>query len=274
MVNVIDRDTRMCISLAARPGNHGNRFHNFLYAELGLNFVYKSFTSSDIGATVGGIRSMGIRGAGVSMPYKESCMPYLDALDASAAAIDSVNTIVNDDGRLTGYNTDYLAIRAMLDEHSVPRDEPFALLGHGGMGKAVLAALRDAGFRQGVVVAPRHLERGAALAGRYGFAAVPDLDGARPALLVNASPVGMAGGPEVDDLAFPPDAVDAASTVLDVVYLPPDTPLVRRARAAGVPRVLTGDEVMALQALEQFVLYTGVRPTADQVARAEEYASR
>ena len=48
MVNVIDRDTVLCISLAARPGNHGNRFHNFLYAELGLNYLYKSFTSSDI----------------------------------------------------------------------------------------------------------------------------------------------------------------------------------------------------------------------------------
>ncbi|HQY33158.1 MAG TPA: shikimate 5-dehydrogenase [Actinotalea sp.] len=272
MVNVIDRDTRMCISLAARPGNHGNRFHNFLYAELGLNYVYKSFTSSDIGATVGGIRSMGIRGAGVSMPYKESCMPFLDVIDPSAAAIDSVNTIVNDDGVLTGYNTDYLAIRTMLDEHGIPRTEDFALLGHGGMGKAVLAALRDAGFTRGVVVAPRNLERGRALAERYGFPAVADLGDARPQLLVNATPVGMAGGPEADDLPFPDEVVRAATTVLDVVYLPPDTPMVRLARALGT-HVLAGDEVMALQALEQFVRYTGVRPTADQVARAEAYAS-
>lgn len=271
MVNVIDRDTVMCISLAATPGNHGNRFHNFLYAELGLNYVYKSFSSSDIGATVGGIRSMGIRGAGVSMPYKESCMPFLDAIDPSAAAIDSVNTIVNDDGVLTGYNTDYLAIRTMLVEHRVSPDQDVAVLGAGGMAKAVVAALRDLGFARVTVVA-RTLARGRALAERYGFDAVSELGQARPGVLVNASPVGMAGGPDSEDLAFGEDAVRAASTVLDVVYLPARTPLVRLAEQLG-RTALRGDDVMRLQALEQFVLYTGVRPTDEQVDRAEEYAS-
>ena len=271
MVNVIDRDTVLCISLAARPGNHGNRFHNFLYAELGLNYLYKSFTSSDIGATVGGIRSMGIRGAGVSMPYKESCMPFLDAIDPSAAAIDSVNTIVNDDGVLTGYNTDYLAIRTMLVEHEVSPDQDVAVLGAGGMAKAVVAALRDTGFTRVTVVA-RTAERGRALAERYGFTSVTALGDARPAVLVNASPVGMTGGPEAEELAFGEDVVRAASTVLDVVYLPSETPLTRFADSLG-HRVLRGDEVMRLQALEQFVLYTGVRPTDAQVDAAEEYAS-
>ena len=271
MVNLIDRDTVLCISLAARPGNHGNRFHNFLYAELGLNFVYKSFTSSDIGATVGGIRSMGIRGAGVSMPYKESCMPFLDAIDPSAAAIDSVNTIVNDDGVLTGYNTDYLAIRTMLVEHEVRPDQDAAVLGAGGMAKAVVAALRDTGFRRVTVVA-RTPPRGRALAERYGFDAVGELGDARPGVLVNASPVGMTGGPGVDDLAFGEDVVRAATTVFDVVARPAETPLVRLASSLGLA-VLRGDEVMRLQALEQFVLYTGVRPTDEQVDHAEEYAS-
>lgn len=272
MVNRIDRDTVMCISLAARPGNHGNRFHNFLYDELGLNFVYKSFTSSDIGATIGGIRSLGIRGASVSMPYKESCMPFLDHIDPSAAAIDSVNTIVNDGGVLTGYNTDYLAVRAMLTEYGIPTDLDFALLGAGGMGKACLAALVDSGFRDGVVVASRSLERAEALAGRYGVRAVASLGDARPGLLLNATPVGMAGGAESDALAFPEEVVRGAKVVFDVVYLPPDTPLVRLARSLGI-RTLTGDEVIARQAAEQFALYTGVRPTPEQVARAEEYAS-
>ncbi len=271
MVNVIDRDTVMCISLAARPGNHGNRFHNFLYAELGLNYVYKSFSSSDIGATIGGIRSMGIRGAGVSMPYKESCMAFLDAIDPSAAAIASVNTIVNEDGRLIGYNTDYLAIRTMLAEHHVSPEQPVAVLGAGGMAKAVVAALRDAGFTRVTVVA-RSLERGRALAERYGFTAVSGLGDARPAVLVNASPVGTAGGPEAEQIAFGEEAVRAAATVLDVVYLPARTPLVRFAESLGLA-VLRGDEVMRLQALEQFVLYTGVRPTDEQIDRAEEYAS-
>ncbi|WP_423185091.1 shikimate 5-dehydrogenase [Arthrobacter sp. NyZ413] len=271
-MNSIDRDTVMCLSLAARPGNHGNKFHNFLHDELGLNYVYKSFTSSDIGATIGGIRSLGIRGAGVSMPYKESCMPFLDTIDPSAAAIDSVNTIVNEDGVLTGYNTDYLAVRAMLAEHRVPSGADFALLGAGGMGKAVLAALVDSGFTNGVVVSPRNLGRGERLAARYGVSAVPELGGRRPRLLINATPVGMAGGPEADQLAFNREIVEAADTVLDVVYLPPDTPLVKLARELG-RQVLSGDEVMMRQAKEQFTMYTGVVPTAGQIERAEAFAA-
>ena len=271
MVIPIDRDTTMCISLAARPGNHGNRFHNYLYAELGLNYVYKSFRSTDIGATVGGVRSMGIRGAGVSMPYKESCMPFLDHIDPSAAAIDSVNTIVNDHGVLTGYNTDYLAVRSLLAAYSLPTDLPFALLGAGGMAKAVLAALVDSGFRDGVVLS-RTPQRGADLASRYGVESDTALNGRRPTLLINSTPIGMSGGPERDDLAFDANAIDAASAVLDVVYLPADTPMVRHAHSLG-KTTITGDQVMLRQALEQFVMYTGVRPTPEQIQAAEDYAN-
>jgi len=262
----------MCISLAARPGDHGNRFHNYLYAELGLNFVYKSFSSSDIGATVGGIRSLGIRGVGVSMPYKESCMPFFDKIDPSAAAIDSVNTIVNDDGVLTGYNTDYIAVRSLLADNQLDTTVPFALLGAGGMAKAVLAALVDAGFHDGVVVAPRSPERGEQLAARYGVQADISLGDRKPRLLLNATPVGMEGGPEVDQLAFAADVVAEADAVFDVVYLPSNTPMVKLARSLG-KTTITGDQVMARQALEQFVMYTGVRPTSEQIRVAEEYAN-
>ncbi|WP_415076442.1 shikimate 5-dehydrogenase [Microbacterium sp.] len=269
---MVDRDTTMCISLAARPGNHGNRFHNFLYAELGLNYLYKSFSSTDIGATIGGIRSLGIRGASVSMPYKESCIPFLDALEDSARAIDSVNTIVNDGGRLTGLNTDFIAVRSLLDEHGIPSTASFALLGAGGMAKAVLAALVDAGLRDGVVLAPTNPQRGARLAGRYGVETDTELGSRRPALLVNATPLGMSGGPEAGTLAFDAAAVAAADYVFDVVYLPADTPLVDLARAEG-KTVITGDQVMVRQAKEQFELYTGVAPTPEQIARAELFSA-
>lgn len=269
-VPAIDRDTVMCISLAARRGNHGNRFHNFLYGELGLNFVYKSFSARDIGAAVAGIRSLDIRGAGVSMPYKESCMPFLDRIDDSAAVIDSVNTIVNDDGILTGYNTDYLAVRELLAR--VDPGTSFAVLGCGGMAKAVVAALHDLGFGTGTVIANTSLPRAQALAQRYGYQAGIGLAGPT-GLLVNATPVGMSGGPEEHALAFTTEQVAAADAVLDVVALPPSTPLVRASRRAG-KLTLTGDEVMMRQALEQFVMYTGVRPDADQLARAEQYASQ
>lgn len=267
-MNVVDKDTVLCISLAARPGNHGTRFHNHLYDQLGLNVVYLSFSSSDIGATLAGVRSLGIRGVSVSMPYKESCIEHLDRLDPSAAAIESVNTIVNDGGVLTGYNTDYLAVRELVRE--LPRDLRFALRGSGGMAKAVLAALVDSGLTDGVVVA-RNARAAAALAERYGVLSAPTLDS--PAgFLLNATPIGMAGGPESADLPFAVEQVTGAAAVLEAVYLPPGTPFVRAATGAGVP-VIPGTQILMLQALEQFVLYTGVRPTPAQVEAAEAYAS-
>lgn len=271
----ITKDTRLCISLAARPSNHGTRFHNFLYRELGLDFLYKAMTTDDIAAAVGGVRALGIRGCSVSMPFKEACIPHLDALDASAEAIASVNTIVNTDGRLEAFNTDYLAIRSVLASHQVPTDSSFAVKGSGGMAKAVIAALRDAGFARGVVVA-RNEAAGRAVAGQYGFDWVRELDDAArrahaPRLLINATPVGMAGGPAASDLSFPAQDVEAAETVFDVVAMPAETPLVRLARDRA-KRTISGAEVIKLQALEQFELYTGVRPTDEQAERAEQYA--
>jgi shikimate dehydrogenase len=272
MTRRITKDTRLCMSLAARPSNIGTRFHNFLYDELGLDFVYKAFTTSDLAAAIGGIRALGIRGCGVSMPYKEDCIAYVDELDASAGAIGSVNTIVNTDGHLHAYNTDYLAIARLLAEHHVSPDTPFAVLGSGGMAKAVVAALRDGGFGSGVVVA-RNAQTGRALAEQYGYAWQPEVGAARPRLVVNATPVGMTGGPAADELPVDEDALAAADTVFDVVALPALTPLVRRARELD-KNVITGAEVIALQALEQFVLYTGVRPTDDQMRRASEFSLR
>lgn len=87
------------------------------------------------------------------MPYKEACIGFVDAMDASAEAIGSVNTIVNTDGQLRAYNTDYLAVAKLLADHQVPVNHTVAVLGSGGMAKAVVAALRDAGFHAGTLVA-------------------------------------------------------------------------------------------------------------------------
>jgi shikimate dehydrogenase len=267
----ITRDTTLCVSLAARPSNIGTRFHNFLYDELGLDFVYKAFAPTDLEAAVAGIRGLGIRGAGVSMPFKEACIPLLDALDPSAAAIDSVNTIVNDGGRLRGYNTDYLAVQQVLAAHEVSTDLEFAVLGNGGMAKAVVAALRDAGFAAGTVVAPRSLEKAQLLAEQYGFDAAVGAPPKPARMLVNVTPIGMAGGAQEHDLSFARKLVEQAEVVFDVVAFPPETPLVRLGAELGCV-TLTGAEVIALQAVEQFVLYTGVRPSAEQVRKASEFS--
>lgn len=263
---LVSRDTQLCISLSGRPSNIGTRFHNLLYAELGLDYVYKAFTTTDIEAAIAGVRGLGIRGCAVSMPWKSDVIPLVDEMTESAAAIESVNTIVNEDGRLVAYNTDYLAIRSLLDSHHVSRDLTFAVLGAGGMAKAAVAALTDAGFAHGHVVA-RNTRTGPALAERYGHEWATSLDGLAPGLVLNATPVGMSGGPDVDALAAPREVVEAAEVVFDVVAFPSETPLVRLGRELG-KEVVTGAEVIALQAAEQFVLYTGVRPSDEQVARA------
>lgn len=265
----IGRETTLCMSLSGRPGTFGSRFHNHLYAALGLDWVYKAFSTRDLAGAIAGVRALGIRGCAVSMPFKEACIPLLDALAPSAAAIDSVNTIVNEDGRLTGHNTDYAAVRTLLERHSIAPSTPFALRGSGGMAKAVATALRDAGLRDGVVIA-RNDRTGPALARACGLAWRRDDDGVRAPLLINVTPLGMAG-PDAGALSFPEPAIDAAEVVFDVVAMPRETPLITRARAAGKP-VITGDQVIVLQAVDQFVLYTGITPSDTQVAAAAAYA--
>ncbi|MCU7647531.1 shikimate 5-dehydrogenase [Pseudomonas piscis] len=265
-----NKDTQLCMSLSGRPGNFGLRFHNYLYEQLGLNFYYKAFSSRDLPGAVGGIRALGIRGCGVSMPFKEDCIALVDELDDSARAIASINTIVNTNGHLKAYNTDYIAVAQLLATHAVPKDCTFVLRGSGGMAKAVASALRDGGFAHGVIVA-RNEVAGRALASSLGYQWQAELGSLRPQMLVNVTPIGMSGGPEAQQLAFEAGAIAAADTVFDVVAVPAETPLIVQARAAG-KQVITGLEVIAIQALEQFVLYTGVRPSKEQFQQAVAFA--
>jgi shikimate dehydrogenase len=267
----IDKDTQLCMSLSGRPGNFGTLFHNALYRELGLNYIYKAFTTSDIAAAIGGIRALGVRGCAVSMPFKEACIPFVDDVHQSAGVIRSINTIVNDNGRLQAYNTDYIAVAKLLERHGIANTTRFALRGSGGMAKAVVHALRDAGFNSGHIVA-RNAAVGQRLAGECGYAWSAELGTLAPQLLINVTPIGMAGGAEADDSPFAADAVGRANAVFDVVALPAETPLIRYARSKR-KTVITGAEVIVLQAVEQFILYTGVRPSGEQIERAFAIAS-
>ena len=264
----IGRDTRLCMSLSGRPGNAGSRLHNRLYELIGLDYIYKSFSTTDLPAAIGGIRALGIRGCAISMPFKEAVIPLIDRLEESARVIDSVNTIVNDGGLLTGYNTDFVAVRDLL-ERRIATPLPFLLRGSGGMAKAVAAALRDAGFDKGTIVA-RNEAAGRALAEQYGYAWRPDLPDAGGRLLVKLTPLGMEG-PDSETLAFPADFIAACDIAFDVVAQPVETPFVRAARAAG-KAIISGGEVVVLQAVEQFALYTGIRPTPEQLRNATLFA--
>jgi shikimate dehydrogenase len=266
----LTKDTTLCISLAGRPSNLGTRFHNFLYDELGLDFAYKAFTTGDLEGAIRGVRALGIRGCSVSMPFKAAVLPLVDRVEESAASIDAANTIVNAAGVLTAANTDYAAVRHLLDREAVPDDLRVLVRGSGSMAAAVVGAFRGAGFDRVTVVA-RNEETGRALADRFGYRFTQAADGDFD-VLVNVTPLGMTG-PDEDVLAFDPDLLRGATRVFDVVATPVETPLVRTARAGRIP-VITGAEVHALQAALQFERYTGVRLTRDQIDRASEFSRR
>ena len=275
---ILNKDMQVCISLAARPSNLGTRFHNFLYDELGLNFIYKAFTTTDLEGAVRGMRALNFRGCSVSMPFKEAIIEFVDVMAPSALAIESVNTVVNDGGVLTASNTDFEAVLSLLVEHKLDTSQAVLLRGSGGMAKAVAAAFKQAGFHA-VTILARNAGAGQTLATKLGFGFVTDdelqasTDSTEPKhfdILVNVTPIGMAGANE-NELAFEQALIDRANVIFDVVAFPAETPLIVAARTAG-KAVITGAEVIALQAALQFEAYTGVALTADQVARASAFS--
>ena len=269
---ILNVEMQMCISIAARPSNIGTRFHNFLYDELGLNFVYKGFAVDDAEGAVRAVRALKIRGAAVSMPHKQAVIPFMDELDISASAIDAVNTIVNTDGCLKAYNTDYQAVVDALARHEVDKHYSVVVRGSGGMAKAVIAAFRDSGFGN-LTVLSRNEVTGRALAEKYSFKWLAESELEKlPAfdVLVNVTPLGMSGGND-GQLSFPESLVKSSRVVFDVIAMPVETPLYELGMKYQ-KLVITGMEIMASQAAIQFELYTGITLTEDQIKRASLFS--
>ena len=204
------------------------------------------------------------------MPFKEAIIPMLDGLEPSAKAIDSVNTVVNNNGVLTGSNTDFEAVLTLLKSSPIERSAKVLVRGSGGMAKAVVAAFKEAGF-ENLSVTSRNKEAGSALAAQYGYEFDEDGPGkASFGVLVNVTPIGMTGEHEAE-LAFSKDLITAADTVFDVVASPSETPLIAAAREQG-KNLISGAQVHALQAALQFEKYTGVKLNPEQIARAAEFS--
>lgn len=268
---MINKDTQLCMSLSGRPGNFGTRFHNSLYQQLDLNYIYKAFSTTNIEDAVKGIRALAIRGCAISMPFKESCIPFLDELTDSVKAIDSVNTIVNNNGHLKAYNTDYIAICKLIKQYQLNPTQSVMIHGSGGMAKAVIAAFHDNGFKQ-VTILARNVEKGTKLSQKYHFPHTTQTQEAHD-ILVNATSIGMSGGIEADQLSFSIDLISQASVIFDVVAIPVITPLINEANRQN-KATISGKEVMILQAVEQFILYTGKIPTTQQIEVAAKIASQ
>lgn len=238
------------------------------YRALGLSFTYVPFRVTDLPGAITGMRALGIRGMGVSMPYKQEIMPLLDALDPLAARIGSVNTVVQgEDGTLVGHNTDCVGAARALAEARDPKGARALVLGAGGAGRAVAFGLVDAGAK--VVLANRTREKADAVAAEAGCesAAMSEALGQAGSfdVIVNATSMGMR---EVSlESPVPEEAIAPGQVVMDIVYKPIETELVRAAKRRGATAI-HGGRMLLHQAARQFELYTGERAPLEAMDQA------
>lgn len=134
----IDKDTKIYCSFSTSPGNNGCVYFNKKFQENNINAIYKSFYSDDIEKSVQAVKALGIAGFAVSMPFKVDVLKYVDDLDLSVREIGAANTIINQDGYLKAYNTDWIGV---FNYFKTP-PEYVSILGNGGFSKAVQYACR------------------------------------------------------------------------------------------------------------------------------------
>jgi shikimate dehydrogenase len=241
--------------------------HTAGYRALGLDFVYVPFRVTDLEGAISGMRALGIRGFGVSHPHKQAVIPLLDDVAAVARRIGAVNTVVNDDGRLTGHNTDWIGAVRALEEVRPLGGARVLLLGAGGAARAVAFGLREKGAN--LVIANRDVEKAEGLARDVESRFAPLGDSAELArgseIIVNATTRGMAGADEASPL--PAEALGAKHLVMDIVYKPLQTELLRHARSRGAATI-HGGRMLLHQAAEQFALYTGKPAPVDAMDAA------
>ncbi len=264
------RRLTLCGSLSLYPVSLGAAMHLAGYEALGLAYTYVPFGVTDLDGAIGGMRALGIRGLGISMPYKHAVMPLLDDLDPLARRIGAVNTVVNDAGTLVGHNTDWIGAVRALEEVTALEGRRVLLLGAGGAARAIAHGLRERGAA--VRILNRDRGKADALAAEVGATAGDPgeiLRAGEHDVVVNATSIGMRtdpgaapAEPPVPEAALRPDLV-----VMDIVYKPIETELVRAAARRGA-RAVHGGRMLLHQAARQFELYTGERAPLEAMDRA------
>ena len=225
-------------------------------------------------ALLDGVRNFGFAGVNVTFPYKEAVVPLLDELSPAAREIGAVNAAVVRNGRLVGYNTDTSGFeRAIGNLVTAPRHGPVALIGAGGVGKAIAFALANLGIAELAIFdsdRAKAAQLAAQLRGRLSARVSESVEDAaqRAVGVINATPVGMLpdrGTPVPDHLLHP------GLWVADAVYSPLWTPLLIAARAQGA-EVMTGRELAIHQAADAFELFTGLKPSTVEMGNAFDAA--
>ncbi|HUT68948.1 MAG TPA: shikimate dehydrogenase [Dehalococcoidales bacterium] len=266
----ISGKTKIC-ALIGDPVEHTMSpvMHNAAYKKLGLDYIYIPFrvAPEQLAAAVDGLRALNVKGFNVTIPHKVSIIPMLDGLDPLAEKIGAVNTVVNNDGELRGYNTDAEGfLRALLERGVDPGGKNVVVLGAGGASRAITYVLAEK--NAALTILNRQLEldwaediaeliredfgkvvRVLELCEEYLAEALEKAD-----ILVNATSVGMS--PAVDESPVPAGLLKDSLIVFDVVYNPMMTRLLREAREAGA-RTIGGIDMLAWQGALAFEKWTG-----------------
>lgn len=263
---MIDGTTRV-YGIIGRPVAHSlsPAMHNAAFRELGLNAVYVAFPVTDLAQAVSGLRGLDIGGVSVTIPFKEEIIAWLDELDPQVALMGAVNTVVNRDGHLTGYNTDWLGAVAALRTHTTIEGQHFLILGAGGAARAIAFGIRQEGGE--ITVTDIDARRAESLAKEFGlkFLGLEHLADCPASALINATPVGMS--PQTEDIPLDPGLLDRFALVMDIVYRPLATRLLKEAGARGC-QIIDGLQMLIHQGTAQFELWTGLPAPVEVMSRA------
>jgi shikimate dehydrogenase len=239
--------------------------HNAAFKARGINAAYLAFEVSDLEGCLRGVRSLGIKGLSVTIPFKEEIIQQLDEADPLAKGIGAVNTVVNDNGCLKGYNTDAMGALLALEERTSLSGKSVCIIGAGGAARAIGYILKQRGVE--VTIANRSQARGTSLAQALGcgFVNLKDLAMAGYDILINTTPVGMS--PDIEGCPVTEDALREGMVVMDVIYNPFKTKLLAMAEAKGC-FIINGLPMFIHQGAEQFRLWTGVDAPVDVMTDA------
>jgi shikimate dehydrogenase len=253
--------------------------HNGALQAMGINGVYVPMDVLDPVAAVSGLRTLGFIGVSVTIPYKEQVMVCLDEIDPVAQRIGAVNTLLfrqkPGESKVTvrGFNTDWLGSNLALAEKIKLAGSRMLVIGAGGAAKGVCFGLVEAGVE--VMVTNRTEAKGRLLADWLGCSFIPldQIGDLHADALINATSVGME--PDVDGIVLDPGLLGHFSVVMDIVYAPLTTRLLREAEKAGC-RTIDGLSMLLFQAAVQLKIWTGEKPPQDIMRRAlvEELARR
>jgi len=271
----ISTSTRLC-AVIGNPVAHSlsPALHNAAFNALGLDYVYTAFRVEDLKSAISGMRALeNFRGLSVTIPHKIEIIDYLDEVDDIDRSIGSINTVINDRGRLYGSGTDGPgALKAILDAGVNPYASSILMLGAGGASRAIAFTIARAASIGKLVMMDINepMLNGLVADLRAGTGATVEADLLSPDtiskrvpradIIINCTPVGM--HPKEDSSLVPPGLFRRGQVVFDVVYTPLETKLLREAAAKGCT-VISGVEMFINQAVLQFEKFTGTDAPVD-----------